>query len=302
MTTRYLITGGTGWIGRSLIRQLRGKVTVVTRSRASACRVIEGNEIEFIEADIARNVLELSSHEPFDVVVNLAGEPVAGKRWNAHQKLRLRDSRINATNNLCQSLLNARMMPGVLISASAIGIYGDRGDETLDESSRAGNDFLAELAVDWENAAKPLANSGVRVVFPRFGLVLAADGGALAEMLRVIRLGIGGRLGSGRQWMSWIHMQDLLDMLEWLVQMTGIRGPVNAVSPNPVRNAEFTRSLARAVGRPAFVPAPAPLLRLALGEFANSLLASQCVAPSVAVNGGFAFRFPDLDSCLRDIL
>jgi uncharacterized protein len=302
MTSRYLITGGTGWIGRKLIQCLEGDVTVVTRSAAAARKILDKSDVSYIEADISRSSPDLSALAPFDVIINLAGESIAGKRWNAERKQQLRDSRVNSTSNLCRSILYSGSLPQVLVSASAIGIYGDRGDETLDENSRPGNDFLADLARGWEDAAMPLSQSGVRVVIPRIGMVLGRDGGAIAEMLRPFRMGVGGRLGNGRQWMSWIHLHDLIDHFLWLIQSPEIHGPVNAVSPNPVRNADFTKALGRAVGRAAFIPAPGPLLRLILGEFANALLASQRVIPSVASRGGFSFRFAEIDSCLEDIV
>jgi uncharacterized protein (TIGR01777 family) len=237
-----------------------------------------------------------------DAVLHLAGESVAEGRWTATQKNRIRDSRVLGTRHLVQGIAQAARKPAVLVSASAVGYYGDRGDEELTESARPADDFLARVCVDWEREAVAAEKAGVRVVTARTGIVLGAGGGALAKMLTPFKLGGGGPLGNGRQWMPWIHVADLARLYVHAAETSSIQGAMNAVAPHPVRNSEFTKALGRALHRPAFIPAPYFGLRLLFGEFAQVLFASQRVIPRVALDSGFVFQFPEIAAALREIL
>ena len=240
--------------------------------------------------------------EGVDTVLHLAGESVAEGRWTTAQKARIRDSRIVGTRHLVQGIAQAASKPAVLVSASAVGYYGNRGDEELTEAAPPADDFLARVCVDWEHEALAAEKAGVRVVTARTGIVLGAGGGALAKMLTPFKLGGGGPLGNGRQWMPWIHVADLARLYVHAAECESIRGPMNAVAPHPVRNLEFTKALGRAVHRPAFIPAPYFGLRLLFGEFAQVLFASQRVLPRVALDTGFVFQFPEIAGALREIL
>jgi uncharacterized protein (TIGR01777 family) len=294
------ITGGTGLIGRALARRL---LELGHRVRLTGRRQPSDLEpaVSFTAWDASSGPPPAEAVESADAIVHLAGESVA-QRWTAEAKARIRASRIEGTQRLVQALAVATRRPATLVSASAIGIYGDRGDEWLDESSSPGEGFLAELARDWEQAAAGARALGVRVVLVRIGIVLDARGGALRRMLTPFRFGLGARLGSGRQWMSWIHIADLVELMAFALQNARVDGPVNAVAPNPVTNAEFTRALARTLRRPALLRVPAFLLRTGLGEMAAVLLASQRVRPAAALSAGFAFRFPELEGALSDLL
>jgi uncharacterized protein (TIGR01777 family) len=237
-----------------------------------------------------------------DVVVNLAGEPVSKGRWSAEKKRRIRDSRVIGTRNLVTGLAGLEQKPRVLISASAVGYYGDCGDEELDESSPAGEDFLAQVCADWETEAKAAAELGIRVVCVRIGIVLAPDGGALAQMLTPFKLGVGGRLGSGKQWMPWIHIDDLVGIVLHAIGTEQLHGPVNAVSPNPVTNSEFTRTMGRVLHRPTFIPMPKTALRIAMGRMSEILTASQRALPRVAEGSGYVFDYPNLEGALEATL
>jgi len=270
------ITGASGFIGRHLMKSL---------------------------AQAGHSVCALSRHAPpaeSDVVIHLAGEPVA-QRWTPAAKQRIRESRIAGTRDLVDALGRLPRRPEALICASAIGYYGSRGDEILTESSAPGNGFLPEVCKAWEKEAQAAESFGIRVVRVRTGLVLAAAGGALQRMLPPFRMGVGGRLGSGRQWMSWIHLEDLTAMFQFTVE-SQVRGPLNGVAPQPATNSEFTRELARRLRRPAVFPVPEFALRLLFGEMADVLLASQRVVPAAAQAGGFRFRYPQLAQALEDLL
>lgn len=238
----------------------------------------------------------------FDVVIHLSGESVAG-RWNAEKKRRIRESRVVSTNNLAQALAGTEHKPQVFICASAIGVYGSRGDEMLAEDSPSGSGFLAEVTREWESATAPAVSAGIRVVNLRIGIVLARNGGALKAMLLPFRMGLGGRIGSGRQWWSWIHIEDLVAAVWHVMQARTVRGPVNLTASNPVTNSEFTKALAQALHRPAILPMPAFAARLALGEFADEgLLASARVVPRKLPESGFEFKYAGLDEALRALL
>jgi uncharacterized protein (TIGR01777 family) len=237
---------------------------------------------------------------PADVVVNLAGEPVA-QRWTEAARKRIHDSRVEGTRRLVNALSTPSTRPRVLVCASAIGYYGSRGDQILTETSSAGSDFLARVVVEWEEGAQLAESLGIRVVRLRFGMVLG-NGGALAKLLPPFRFGVGGRLGSGHQWMAWIHIEDAVNLILFAMDYAAVRGAVNATSPHPVTNEEFTERLATALHRPAFLPVPAFALRLALGEMSEMLLASQRVLPTVAKSAGFRFQYPDLRAAFENLL
>lgn len=291
-----LITGGTGFIGRALSRELSNdgqQVTVLTRSSARASKVLPSG-VAAVES--------LAGVNEVDTVFNLAGENLAAARWTAARKQAFVDSRIGTTRQLLHWMENLQRRPAVLISASAIGYYGPCGDDTVHEDSPAGEDFAAQLCRDWEAAAAEAGALGVRVCTPRIGIVLGADGGALAQMLPPFRLGLGGRMGSGRQWMSWIHRSDLLSLLLWLATVDSASGAYNATAPKPVTNREFTRTLGRVLHRPVLLPMPAAALKLMFGEMSTLLLTGQKVLPQRAHEQGFAFRHETLDAALKDLL
>jgi uncharacterized protein (TIGR01777 family) len=243
----------------------------------------------------------LQAFEGCDAVINLAGESIAG-RWTAPKKQLIRDSRVLGTKNLVNALAQLSSRPKVLISASAIGYYGDRGEETLTEDAAPGSDFLAQVCRDWENEALKAESLGMRVVRLRIGLVLGRGGGTLQALLPLFRVGLGGPLGSGRQWWSWIHRDDLCRLIVQILANENVSGPVNATAPQPVRQKEFAQVLGRVLRRPAFLPTPAFALKIALGEFADGILASQRALPRRAQEMGYRFQFEELEGALREIL
>lgn len=296
---RALITGATGFIGRRLLQQIHEPV-VLSRDPQRAKAQFAGAEA--YAWDPLSGPPPADAFHGIEAVFHLAGEPVADGRWTAAKKQRIMESRKIGTANLVKTLEQLSERPRVLVSASAVGYYGDRGDEMLDERAPPGSDFLARVCLEWEQAAQHAASLGVRVVNPRIGIVLGAGGGALGKMLLPFKLGLGGRLASGKQWMPWIHLDDLIGVFLHAASRSELSGPVNAVAPNPATNGEFTRTLAAALHRPAFLPAPGPLLKLAVGEFAEVLLASQRVVPRVAEQTGYRFQYPELAGALRAIL
>jgi uncharacterized protein (TIGR01777 family) len=238
----------------------------------------------------------------FDAVIHLAGEGIVG-RWTAAKKARIRDSRVQGTLHMAQALAHAEQKPRVFVCASATGYYGNRGDEPLREESPAGTGFLAQVCQEWENATRPASEAGIRTVQIRIGIVLSPSGGALGKMLTPFKMGVGGIIGSGRQWMSWIDVQDLVGAIQHILKNDSLQGPVNMVAPKPVTNTEFTKTLASVVSRPAILPMPAFAVRLAFGEMGNeTLLGSQRVEPAKLVGSGYAFRFPDLQASLQATL
>ncbi len=236
-----------------------------------------------------------------DAVINLAGESIADGRWTPQRKALLRDSRILATKSLVAAITAATAPPRVFVSGSAVGYYGPCGDEPLTEDSRPGDDFLANLCADWETEARRATGSGTRLALLRTGIVLERSGGALAKMITPFRLFAGGPIGSGRQYMSWIHRLDWLEMVRWIVDTPQVAGPVNATAPHPVTNRHFSRALGRALHRPALVPAPGFALRIVLGEMAESLVTGQRVLPERAKSLGFHFRYPEIEQAFRGI-
>jgi uncharacterized protein (TIGR01777 family) len=295
---RTLVTGATGLIGRHLLGSIDSAV-VLSRRPSEGRRTLGAAEIHFWEPEAGPAPSEALSG--VEIVFNLAGEPVAEGRWTDEKKRRIRDSRILGTRNLVASLGAMEKRPRVLVSASAVGYYGDRGDEELDERSAPGHGFLAEVCVDWEREANAAVEFGIRVVCVRIGIVLAPGGGALARMLTPFRLGVGGRLGTGRQWMPWVHIKDVAGIMLHASRDDEIHGPMNAVAPHPVTNLYFTRALARAVHRPAVLPVPGAALRIALGEFSDILLASQRVLPRVAEDSRYFFTHSELGSAMDDV-
>ena len=298
---KALVTGATGFVGPRLLRLLDSPV-VVSRSPERARRTIGNLAGPIFRWDPLREPLPAEALEGVDVVYHLAGESVAEGRWTAAQKARIRDSRVIGTRNLVQGIKQVERKPRVLVSASAVGYYGNRGDEELTESAPPADDFLADVCVAWEREAMAAERHGVRTVAARTGIVLGAGGGALAKMLTPFKLGAGGPLGNGKQWMPWVHVADLARLYVHAADTASISGPMNAVAPNPVRNSEFTKALGRQLHRPAFMPAPYIGLRLLFGEFAQVLFASQRVIPKVALDTGFIFQYPDIASALREIL
>jgi uncharacterized protein (TIGR01777 family) len=297
---RVTLTGVTGFIGARLAAELTSaghELRVLGRRRPPQLP----QSTEFFSWDSSLGEPPAESLEGSDAVVNLAGEPVA-QRWNAEVKRRIRDSRVDGTRHLVNALSTLSRRPRTLINASAIGIYGSRGDEILTESSSHGDDFLAGVTEDWEGAADLAEALGIRVVKLRIGIVLGKEGGALAKMLTPFRFGVGGRLGSGKQWMSWIHVEDVIRLILFAIENPAVRGPLNVAAPNPATNAEFTRQLAAALHRPAIFPVPAFALGIVFGEMAGVLISSQRALPQSALAAGFRFQHPDLPEALAAIL
>lgn len=298
---KALVTGATGFVGPRLLRLLDSPV-IVSRNPEKARRAVGNLAGPIFRWDPMREPLPAEALEGVDVIYHLAGESVAEGRWTAAQKARIRESRVIGTRHLVQGLKQVDRKPSVLVSASAVGYYGNRGDDELTESAGPADDFLAEVCVAWEREAMAAEQFGVRTVTARTGIVLGAGGGALAKMLTPFKLGAGGPLGNGKQWMPWVHVADLARLYVHAADTPSINGPMNAVAPNPVRNSEFTKALGRQLHRPAFMPAPYLGLRLLFGEFAQVLFASQRVIPRVALETGFVFQYPDIASALREIL
>ena len=296
---RALVTGGTGFIGRRLVNNLDRPV-VLSRNPERAKKLL--GEVEVHRWEHPGALPPEAAFEQVEVVFHLAGEPIAAGRWTEARKERIRESRVRGTRSLVTAIELLRQRPRVLVSGSAVGYYGDRGEELLEESATPGSDFLSQVCGAWEAEANRAASLGLRVVTPRTGIVLGQGGGALAKMLPPFKLGLGGRLSSGRQWMPWIHMDDLVGLLLHAAEKSEISGGMNAVSPTPVTNKEFTRTLASVLWRPAIFPVPALALRLVFGELASVLLSSQRVVPRVAGQTGYRFRYAALTEALRAIL
>ena len=294
---RYVVSGATGLIGAALVKTLEtGGHEVLRLVRRAAG---EGE----VRWSPEGGMIEWEKLEGADAVVHLAGKALAGGRWTPALKEQFYQSRIAGTHLLAVALARLRQKPRVFLSASAVGYYGDRGGEPLMEESRPGGDYLARLCRDWEAAAQPAAEAGIRTARLRFGVVLSPDGGALSQMLPVFRLGLGGPLGSGRQIVSWIALDDAIGAIMHIINTPEIDGAVNITAPNPARNAELARAIGRALGRPAILPAPAFALRLAFGEMADAALLSGARAlPSKLQSSGYVFRFPELESALIHLL
>ncbi|HTU00830.1 MAG TPA: TIGR01777 family oxidoreductase [Candidatus Sulfotelmatobacter sp.] len=291
------VTGVHGLAGSALVPFLRAEGHRVARFVRGAPQ--ESDEIAWTPDS---GISDPPRAEGLDAVIHLAGESIAG-RWTEARKAEIRRSRVEGTRRLCESLARLARPPRVLLSASAVGFYGNRGGEMLLETSAPGSGFLADVCRGWEAATAPLAKAGVRVVHLRFGMMLSQAGGGLGTMLLPFRLGLGGKLGAGDQFMSWVALDDVLTATRHILSMESLVGPVNVVAPSPVTNAEFARTLAGSLHRPALLPAPAFALRLALGEMADEmLLASQRALPGRLRETGYEFRFPQLDAALRHLL
>ena len=292
---RILITGGTGFIGQALCPRLAAAGhEVVLLSRQAKPRLPTGASTSVTRLD------ELDAGE-FDGVINLAGEPIADGRWTPSRRKLLLDSRVETTAKLVEWMQRAKRPPGVLVSGSAVGYYGEQGEREITEDTVPTPGFTHDLCAAWEREAGRVATLGVRVGIARIGVVLDRDGGALAKMLPAFRMGAGGRLGSGQHWFPWIHRDDMAAILQWLLETPTASGAYNASAPNPVTNDAFTRALGRALGRPTVLPMPAAALKLLFGEMSELLLVSDRMVPKRLVEEGFKFRYPDLEGALAAI-
>lgn len=297
MSKTILITGGTGFIGQRLCPALQAKgydITVLSRQSAPDVLALCGRVSAIQSLD------QVKGHTGFDAVINLAGEGIADKRWSPQRKQALRDSRIALTAKLINTIRSWKQCPNVLVSGSAVGFYGAQGYEPITEEARPQDEFTHQLCRDWELTAQALSKDGARVCLSRTGVVAGPGGGFLQRMLLPFKLGLGGRLGSGNQYMPWVHRDDVVRALIWMLETDSAEGPYNVVSPNPVTNREFTHTLAEVLHRPAVFPAPAPILRIALGEMSRLLLTGQRALPSRLSSEGFVFDYPDLKHALED--
>jgi len=296
---RVLISGSHGLVGQALIGSLTNDGHEIHRLVRRG-RAVGSSEIEWHPN---QGLIDADHLEGLDAVVHLAGESIASGRWSAEKKQKIRDSRVNGTQLLSRSLALLSRPPATFICASAIGYYGNRGDEVLTEQSPPGKDFLSQVCGEWEKATQPAVEKGIRTVNARFGIILAKEGGALAKMLPPFRMGVGGRIGDGKQWMSWIALEDVVAALRFVITNEAVEGAVNIVAPDPVRNADFTKALGKALGRPTLFPIPAFGVRLAFGEMADALLlASQRVEPARLKDFGYEFKHGDIGKTLTHVL
>ena len=294
---KCIVSGGRGFIGRRVVDTLlQGGHYVAVWSREPGRETRDAVGAFYWDPLGAEPAEE--SLTQYDAVIHLAGEPVA-QRWTAEAKQKIRDSRVLGTKRLVDAIAKVDHKPSVLVCASAVGYYGSRGNEELDETSAGGTGFLAEVCRDWEAEADRAMDLGMRVVKMRIGVVLGPDGGALAAMLPPFRAFLGGRIGDGKQWTSWIHVNDLAAMVKWALE-GDVTGVMNAVAPKPVTNSEFTRTLGKVLGKPAFLQVPAGLLKAGMGEMSEIVLSSMRVLPRVAIDKGFEWKFRDLEPALRD--
>lgn len=291
------LTGASGFIGSRVVHRLQSARHTV---RALGRRAPQIPGVQFTEWDASRE-LAAEALAGAEAVIHLAGEPVA-QRWTDEVQRRIRESRVVGTRSLIVALEKQAVKPRVLIASSAIGYYGDRGDELLTETSSPGRDFLAEVCVEWERASLAAVGLGIRTVVLRTGIVLGKDGGALKQMLGPFRAGVGGPAGSGKQWVSWIHVEDIADLIVFALEQQTLSGPVNGTAPEPVRNADFAHALGHALGRPSAIHTPAFALRLMFGKMADAVLSSQRVIPAAATAAGFRHRYPELTGAMAQIL
>jgi uncharacterized protein (TIGR01777 family) len=305
---RVFVTGGTGLIGRRLIKRLleRGDQPVVLTRRYGDARQLFGPNVTLTEGDPMQSGDWMDAVADCDAVIHLAGENVFGRRWNTTFKTLLRGSRVQSTQHVVEALRRkpqrADGQPKTLVNASAIGFYGPRDDEELTEDSPPGSDFLAELCIEWEKSARAAESAGVRCAMIRVGVVLDKEGGALAKLLTPFKMGGGGPVGSGRQWMSWIHHADLIGLFLLALDRSNATGPINGTAPNPVTNRDFGKTLGRVLHRPAFVWTPGLALRVLIGEAATLVVTGQRVLPKRALRLGYSFQYPTLEAALREIL
>ncbi len=303
---RVVVTGATGLIGRTLVAELLAageEVRVLSRDPAAA-RMLLGDDCEYFAWDPQTHEIDAAALSGSSAIVHLAGEPVVGGRWTARRKKAILESRAGGAQLLTSALaaMPVQARPRVFVSASAVGYYGDNGNYRVDETTPAGHDFLAEVCQAWEQAVMDAESLGLRAATVRIGLVLSRDGGVLARLERVFKLRLGGELGSGRQWVPWIHIEDLVSLFRFVLEHEGISGPINGVAPRPVTNSEFTVRLSDALGAAAFFDVPAAALRLVYGEQASLLLASVRVVPNRASKLLFGFRYPELSIAFHDLL
>jgi uncharacterized protein (TIGR01777 family) len=301
---RVFITGGTGLVGTQLVARLRERndqSVVLSRNRVKAQSRL-GQDIEIVEGDPTTAGDWMQAVGSCDAVVNLAGENIFARRWNDDFKAKIRDSRVDGTKNVVAAIARAENKPGVLVNASAVGYYGPHGDEELTEVSPPGNDFLARACIEWEDAARMVEATGVRLVIARFGVVMDAEEGALTKMLTPFKLGVGGPVGNGRQWMAWVHLDDVVGIILHAIDHTDVSGIINATAPEPVTNREFSKALGRAIGRPAIFPVPVFMLRMRFGQYAEVIASGQRVIPKRALEFGYRFQHPTIDGALADLL
>jgi uncharacterized protein (TIGR01777 family) len=294
---KVLIAGASGLVGSALIPALEADGAEVTRLVRTSARAGE------IEWHPNNDQIDATKLEGFDIIINLAGENIAGGRWTDDQKRKIHDSRVNGTHLLSEAIAGLKQPPKLFLCASATGIYGDRDDETLDEQSDSGGGFLAGVCREWEQATEPASAAGVRTVNLRFGPILAREGGMLAKLLTPFKMGMGGKVGSGKQYISWVAIDDAVNAIKLALKDESIRGPLNIVSPRPVTNEEFTKTLGHVLSRPTALAMPAFAVRLAFGEMADEmLLTSQRVIPKRLNDAGFEFEYPELEGAFRKYL
>lgn len=304
---RVFLTGGTGLVGTRIVKKLveRGDQPVVLTRNANKAQKTFGSGVEIVEGNPKEAGEWVHIASGCEGAINLAGANLFDKRWNDSFKQEMRESRLLTTEHLVQAMAAQPSATGkakALVSTSAIGYYGPQEEEELTEDNPPGSDYMAKLCLDWEKQAMEASEKGVRVTLPRVGIVLDKEGGALATLWTPFKLGIGGKVGSGKQWMSWIHHEDLTNLYLFLLDNENAQGPYNATAPNPVRNKEFTKALGRAMKRPTILPVPAFMLRLALGEVADVVAKGQRVLPKKALDQGFSFQFPQIEEALLDIV
>lgn len=297
---KILVSGSSGLVGTALVRSLSESGHEVVRLVRSSPSAAGEKDVYWDPANERLDVEQLSGVE---AVVHLAGDNIAAGRWNAEKKQRILDSRVKGTRLLAETLAKMDQPPSVMLCASAIGFYGDGGNEVLDEDSKGGDDFLANVCREWEAACEPAREKGIRVANLRFGMILSRSGGALAKMLTPFKMCVGGTVGSGSQYYSWVGLSDAVRAIEYVIENDKLQGPINIVSPRPVTNVDFTKTLGRVLKRPTVFPMPAFAARLAFGEMADALLlASTRVVPQRLIDAGFTFKHPELSDCLRTIL
>lgn len=299
MTT--LVTGATGLVGSQLVKRLDS--VVVTSRNAARAKEKFGNIVQHVIGwSPTDEPLHLDEALPINSVVNLMGDSIAKGRWTEAKKKSMRNSRVLGTERLVDAILDLKQKPDVVVSASAVGFYGDRGDEPLFETSDRGDGFLADLSHDWEQATNRLTEAGIRTVLVRIGIVLSADGGALAEMMTPFKFGVGGPLGNGKHYFPWVHIDDLVGIILHAIRNNEVSGVLNAAAPGAVTNKQWTKQLASKLRRPAILPVPKFALRLLLGEFADSLFFSQNVKPKATIASGYEFQFENLEKALDDLI
>jgi uncharacterized protein (TIGR01777 family) len=299
---KILFTGGTGFVGTQLTSRLikdNHEVTILSRSPKRSGEISRG--MSYLQGDPTQKGSWQEAIKNHDAVINLAGASIFAK-WTEEHKKAIRESRVSTTRNIVEGISSLPQKQFTLFSTSAVGYYGFCGDEELTEESPHGDDFLARIASEWEGEALKAKEKGARVVITRFGIVMGEKGGALGQMIPLFKKFIGGPIGSGRQWFSWVHIEDLAEAFSFLLKHPEISGPVNVCAPNPVRNKDLAKALGRALHRPSFMPAPAFMIKLVLGEFGSVILEGQRVIPKRLLDSGFAFQYPEIDKALQEIV